>query len=100
MSHLDDPYRWEAWSIRQGHSQWSLTHKPDIFVCGHSHLLLVQSVKAWGGIHLNPGAAGMQGFHRKRTLLRFNLANGQILAPEVVELGQKVIWHCRPQKMS
>ena len=64
-------------------------HKPDIFVCGHSHLLLVQSVKTWGGIHLNPGAAGVQGFHKVRTLLRFDLESGKIRAPEVVELGLK-----------
>ena len=64
-------------------------HAPDIFVCGHSHILMVQNDKTWGGIHLNPGAAGQQGFHRVRTLLRFDLENGQILAPEVVELGRR-----------
>ena len=49
------------------------------------HLLLVKD-PSWGGLYLNPGAAGKQGFHAMRTLLRFNLADGQVLNPEVVEL--------------
>jgi predicted phosphodiesterase len=77
-----------------------MEHRPDVFVCGHSHLLLVQSVKAWGGIHLNPGAAGMQGFHRVRTLLRFTLENGRLLDPEVIELGRKNAKRGEPQKLS
>lgn len=62
-------------------------HKPDLFVCGHSHLLLVKKDLSWGGIHLNPGAAGRQGFHRVRTMLRFTLSSGKLVDPEVVELG-------------
>ena len=85
MTHIGGRPGRHAKGIRAGLS----AHRPDIFVCGHSHLLLVQKDKSWGGIHLNPGAAGRQGFHKVRTLLRFELKSGQVRDPEVVELGQK-----------
>ena len=47
--------------------------KPDIFVCGHSHILKVMYDKDMGFLHINPGAAGRQGFHRVATLVRFTL---------------------------
>lgn len=45
--------------------------KPDIFVCGHSHILRVMYDKEYDFLHINPGAAGRQGFHQKSTLVRF-----------------------------
>lgn len=47
--------------------------KPDIFVCGHSHILKVMYDKDYHLLHINPGAAGRQGFHRTCTLVRFAL---------------------------
>ena len=47
--------------------------KPDIFVCGHSHILKVMYDKEMGFLHINPGAAGRQGFHHVSTLVRFTL---------------------------
>lgn len=47
--------------------------KPDIFVCGHSHILKVMYDKEMNLLHINPGAAGRQGFHRVCTLVRFDL---------------------------
>lgn len=47
--------------------------QPDIFVCGHSHILRVMYDKDYGFLHINPGAAGRQGFHRVGTLVRFTL---------------------------
>lgn len=47
--------------------------QPDIFVCGHSHILKVMYDKEMGFLHINPGAAGRQGFHRVSTLVRFEL---------------------------
>lgn len=54
--------------------------KPDIFVCGHSHILRVMYDKEMEFLHINPGAAGRQGFHRVGTLVRF------VLDPEPKEM--------------
>lgn len=58
---------------------------PDLFVCGHSHILLVQRVASWGGIHLNPGAAGISGFHKVCTMLKCQIDEGHIHDLRVVE---------------
>lgn len=60
---------------------------PDIFVCGHSHILRVIFDKKYDLLYLNPGAAGKHGFHQMRTALRFNIDNGRVLNMEVIELG-------------
>lgn len=63
---------------------------PDIFVCGHSHILRVAKDPAHGGmLYLNPGAAGNQGFHHMKTLLRFEVAGKEVKNMEVVELGRR-----------
>ncbi|NNC83889.1 MAG: metallophosphoesterase family protein [Flavobacteriales bacterium] len=63
--------------------------RPDLFICGHSHICLVKKDPAFGGIYLNPGAAGKHGFHKMRTLLRFTLQKGGLHQLEVVELGAR-----------
>ena len=63
--------------------------RPDLFICGHSHILLVQRVDAWGGLHLNPGAAGISGFHRVCTMLKFRMDEGQVQDLRVVEWARK-----------
>ena len=63
--------------------------RPDVFICGHSHLLKVQRDPSWGGLYMNPGAAGIHGFHRKRTLIKFSIAQGQLTEMHVVELGDR-----------
>lgn len=61
---------------------------PDIFVCGHSHILkAMRDPKQNNMIFLNPGAAGKQGWHKMKTLLRFTLDSGKMSNLEVVELG-------------
>lgn len=63
---------------------------PDIFICGHSHILRVIRDKDMANmLYINPGAAGKEGFHKMRTLLRFNLHDGVISQMEVVELGKR-----------
>ena len=63
------------------------SYKPDIFVCGHSHILKVMRDPMYGGMRvINPGAAGIQGFHRVRTALRFHIDDGNIHDMEVFEL--------------
>jgi hypothetical protein len=63
--------------------------KPDIFVCGHSHILLVKRDAKSGLVHLNPGAAGKHGFHQMRTMIRFGLDKGKLINPEIIELGKR-----------
>ena len=64
------------------------THKPSLFISGHSHILKVLYDKTLGTLHINPGAAGIYGFHKKRTLVRFNIDNGNFSDLEVIELGE------------
>ena len=60
---------------------------PDVFVCGHSHILRIERVKSLGGmLFLNPGAAGRQGFHRVKTCVRLRLEKGALREAEVVHL--------------
>lgn len=60
--------------------------KPKIFISGHSHILLVQFLKEIDCLHLNPGAAGKQGWHKVQTLLKFQIEGTEIKNMEVVEL--------------
>lgn len=61
--------------------------KADIFVCGHSHILKVIFDKKHKMLCINPGAAGINGFHKMKTLLRFSIKEGKPCDMEVVELG-------------
>lgn len=61
--------------------------QPDLFVCGHSHILKVMYDKNITCLHLNPGAAGKYGWHKVRTLLRFCIFEEKILNLEVIELA-------------
>jgi len=62
-------------------------HRPNLFICGHSHTLLVQMDKSLNTLWMNPGAAGIHGFHKVRTLLRFEINAGKIENLEAIELG-------------
>jgi predicted phosphodiesterase len=61
------------------------SNPPRLFICGHSHILKVMMDKKINCLHMNPGAAGMHGFHNKRTMLRFEIIAGKVLNLEVVE---------------
>ena len=63
------------------------TNPPQLFICGHSHICMVQLDKSNKSLYMNPGAAGVHGFHKVRTLLRFELNSGKIENLEVIELG-------------
>ena len=63
--------------------------KPQIFISGHSHILKVMYDKELEILHLNPGAAGKHGWHKMRTMLRFEINGEKIENLEVVELGLK-----------
>ena len=58
---------------------------PDLFICGHSHILRVIKDEKLNLLHMNPGAIGIKGFHKVRTMLRFNISNGNINNLEVIE---------------
>ncbi len=68
-----------------------LDNQPDIIVCGHSHILKVIFDKKNKILYLNPGAAGRHGFHKIKTLLRFEIDNRKIFNLEVVEIGPRVL---------
>ncbi|SEW34353.1 hypothetical protein SAMN04488122_2098 [Chitinophaga arvensicola] len=57
-----------------------------LFICGHSHILKVMPDPALHLLHMNPGACGQQGWHKVKTLLRFQLEAGNIQQLEVIEL--------------
>ncbi len=65
--------------------QLIIAHKPDIFICGHSHILKVINDSHYGMLTINPGAAGIHGFHKYRTAIRFKIEDGNILDMEVGE---------------
>ncbi len=59
---------------------------PRLFVSGHSHILKVQYDPRLHLLHINPGAAGIYGFHQVRTLVRFCMDQGEFSDLEVIEL--------------
>jgi uncharacterized protein len=60
---------------------------PQLFICGHSHILKVMYDQKLQCLHLNPGAAGKQGWHKVRTLLRFSIDDNRIDNLEAIELA-------------
>jgi len=58
---------------------------PDIFISGHSHILKVMPDKKLDLLHINPGAIGTHGFHKVRTMVRFEIDGKQIKNLEVIE---------------
>ena len=61
-------------------------YPPDLFISGHSHILKVMNDKKYHLLHMNPGAAGIKGFHKVRTMLRFEIHDKDILNLEVIEI--------------
>ena len=64
-------------------------YNPDLFICGHSHILKVINDSDRKLLHINPGAAGKSGFHIMKTAIRFKVDNGTISNLEVIELGKR-----------
>lgn len=63
---------------------------PKLFICGHSHILLVKNDPRFNMLWMNPGACGFKGFHQMKTLLRFSITADRIHDLEVIELGKRV----------
>jgi putative phosphoesterase len=83
MTHVAGrPGRWQ-----RGMGDRLADDPPDIFVCGHSHILRVERVEALGGmLFVNPGAAGQQGFHERKTCLRLTIEDGRPTEMDVIHL--------------
>ena len=64
-------------------------HKPQLFISGHSHILKVIYDDKIKCLHMNPGAAGKEGWHKIRTIIRFTIDGSDIKNCEVIELGKK-----------
>ena len=63
------------------------SERPQLFVAGHSHILKVMYDKELCCLHVNPGAAGRQGWHAVRTLVKLTIDGSEIKDLEVVELA-------------
>ena len=61
--------------------------RPGLFISGHSHILKVMYDKTAGCLHINPGAAGRQGWQQVRTLVKFTIDGKEIKDLEVIELA-------------
>jgi len=64
-------------------------HQPQLFISGHSHILKIMYDNKINCLHMNPGAAGKQGWHKVRTILRFAIDGKDIKDCQVIELGKK-----------
>ena len=72
-----------------GVKQEIVSNGAKLFICGHSHILKVIYDDKIGCLHMNPGAAGKQGWHQVRTLLRFTIDGADMKDLEVIELGKR-----------
>ena len=66
-----------------------LANDANLFICGHSHILKVIYDKNINCLHINPGAAGNQGWHTVRTIVRFAIDGKEIKDCDVIELGKR-----------
>ena len=64
-------------------------HKPRLFISGHSHILRIMFDPAIDCLYMNPGAAGREGWHKMRTIVRFVIDKKDFRDCEVIELGKR-----------
>ncbi|MDO4723079.1 metallophosphoesterase family protein [Porphyromonas circumdentaria] len=62
--------------------------KPKLFLTGHSHILKVMPDPMFDLLHINPGAAGIHGWHTRRTLVRLEINGESFQNLEVIELSE------------
>lgn len=65
-------------------------YRPNVFICGHSHILKVMHDEQYDMLYINPGAAGLQGWQLVRTALRFKIEEGKVKDMEVFEFPKKL----------
>ena len=66
--------------------------KPDLYICGHSHILKVMYDKQLNLLHINPGAAGNSGFHNKVTFVRMVIDGKTFKDLEIFELDRNKLF--------
>ena len=66
-----------------------IKHKTKLFISGHSHILKVVNDKKLNLLHINPGAAGNNGFHKVITFTRFVIDQDRIRDLEIMEINRK-----------
>ncbi|MDX2196110.1 MAG: metallophosphoesterase family protein [Cytophagales bacterium] len=66
-----------------------LDEKPDMLVCGHSHILQIAHDTVYNTLFINPGACGNEGFHKVKTIIRFTIDYHVIKDMQVIELGKR-----------
>ena len=64
-------------------------YKPDLFICGHSHILKIIHDQYYNLLHINPGAAGKEGFHKIRTIIILKIMGNKINDLKVIEMGER-----------
>ena len=85
MKHIDGyPGKYDRSIIGQLYSS-----PPQLFISGHSHILKIKYDKSLNLLHINPGAAGMMGWHKDRTLIRLTIEGNKFTDCEVITLGDK-----------
>lgn len=65
-----------------------IRNPPKIFITGHSHILKVMPDRNLDLLHINPGAIGKHGFHKVRTMVRFEIDGKKIQNLEVIEFSK------------
>jgi putative phosphoesterase len=66
-----------------------IAHPTQLFICGHSHILKILYDDKLQCLYMNPGAAGKQGWHKIRTIIRFTVDGKEMKDCEVIEMGKK-----------
>jgi putative phosphoesterase len=66
-----------------------LQRKPDLFLCGHSHIARVMRDPKLKLLHMNPGACGRVGWHEHRTIMRFAVEANRVGKVELIDLGKR-----------
>lgn len=83
MKHIGGyPGKYDASIRREIYSE-----KPNLFISGHSHILKVKYDNIVGCLHINPGAAGKQGWQQVRTLVKLTIDGKEFKDLEVIELS-------------
>lgn len=72
-----------------GIKQELIKNNARLFICGHSHILKIIYDNKINCLHINPGAAGNQGWHKIKTIVRFTIDGSNIKDCEVIELGKR-----------
>ena len=63
------------------------SNPPQLFISGHSHILKIKYDNMLNLLHINPGAAGLQGWQKERTLVRLAIEGNKFTDCEVISLG-------------